>query len=258
MRAKVLSTRRSNTAPVRRRAPFRRRALGALLPLAAVGGLAAAALVGAAVPAGASRPSATDPPTVHVSITAQGFQPQGEEVPVGTTVVWTNRTSTVHDVSATDGTFYSGDIQAGFTFTFVFTRPGDYSFRDSHSGFQGAITVGRPSATTTTTTTAAPPVTPPGGPPPGQMAFTGSGDAWLAVGGALLAMLGVAAVVVSGDAPAPAFAPFRALRFPRIRHRYLADLLPWRLSSRARRRPTRGWSARAARGPRRHDRPPGD
>lgn len=212
--------------------------------------LAVAAFVIGAAPAGASRPTAEgDPETVHIAITARGFEPQGQEVPVGTTVVWTNRTSAVHDVSATDGTFYSGDIRPGFTFTFVFTSGGEYAFRDSRTGSQGVITVGGPVAPTPTT---APPVTTPGGPPPGQMAFTGAGDGWLATGGALLAVLGVLAVMATGAAPAPALAPFRSLPFPRIRRRYLSDLLPWRLSSRARRRPTRGFRPRADRSRPRH------
>jgi len=247
VRAEVVVMRRSGGE--RRRARARRRLLPASAAVVAAAWLAAGCVLGGPTAAGATTPGASTPRTVHISITSKGFEPQGQEVAVGTTVVWTNRTSSVRDVTATDGTFYSGDIQPGFTFTFVFTQPGDYSFRESHTGAQGVVTVGPPSpgsASTTTTTTA--PAPPPGGPPPGEIAFTGAGDVWLAVGGALLAMLGIAAVMASGDAPAPALAPFRALRFPRIRQRYLSDLLPWRLSSRARRRPTRGWTARSTEG----------
>jgi|GEM_PF-5202046 len=234
--------------PAARCARFRAR-LGSAPGLAAALVIAVAAVVLGAAPAGASGPAAEgDPETVHIAITARGFEPQGQEVPVGTTVVWTNRTSAVHDVSATDGTFYSGDIRPGFTFTFVFTSGGEYAFRDSRTGAQGVITVGGPVAPPPTT----PPVTTPTGPPPGQMAFTGAGDGWLAAGGALLAVLGILAVMATGAAPAPALVPFRSLPFPRIRRRYLSDLLPWRLSSRARRRPTRGFRPRTERSRRPH------
>lgn len=222
----------------------RARARSALLSLAVVGCLAAA--LATAAPAGASAPVADDEPeTIHIAITSKGFQPQGEEIPVGSTVVWTNRDRVVHEVVATDGTFVSGDIRPGFTFTFVFNQPGDFPFRDPRAGFQGAITVGPPGSTTPGTTPTV--TTPPAGPPPGQMAFTGAGDAWLALGGAFLALLGVLAVMGTGQGPEPAMAALRSLPFPRIRHRYLADLLPWRLSSRARRRPARGWTERRAR-----------
>lgn len=60
------------------------------------------------------------------------FAPQTVTISVGTTVVWTNRTSISHTVTSDDGkSFDSGmanPITAGMTFSFKFTKPGTYKY----------------------------------------------------------------------------------------------------------------------------------
>ncbi|HLG60353.1 MAG TPA: plastocyanin/azurin family copper-binding protein [Ktedonosporobacter sp.] len=85
-------------------------------------------------------PTPTSAPTgqvVNVSMSRSGaytlfFAPQTVTISVGTTVVWTNRTSISHTVTSDDGkSFDSGTanpITAGMTFSFKFTKPGTYKY----------------------------------------------------------------------------------------------------------------------------------
>jgi plastocyanin len=49
-------------------------------------------------------------------------------VPVGTTVTWTNNGITPHTVSANGGTFESGNVLPGESFSFTFDSPGNYGY----------------------------------------------------------------------------------------------------------------------------------
>ena len=49
-------------------------------------------------------------------------------VPVGTTVIWTNEDSTMHTVTALDGTFDSGFLDNGDSWSFTFDVPGEYEY----------------------------------------------------------------------------------------------------------------------------------
>lgn len=88
-----------------------------------------------------------NPPTAAVIMVNTSFQPQQIEVPVGTTVIWTNQDSVAHTV--TSGTrdnptslFDSGEIGAGATFSFTFTAPGTYPYHCTpHVGMDGTIVV---------------------------------------------------------------------------------------------------------------------
>ncbi len=74
---------------------------------------------------------------VVVSIQNFTFVPQTLTVKVGTKVTWTNKDSTVHDVTSTDGPstsanttslFASGTMNAGQSFSFTFTKAGTYYY----------------------------------------------------------------------------------------------------------------------------------
>lgn len=75
-------------------------------------------------------------PTALVNMMTPGgysfsFNPTTLTVSVGTTVIWTNRTTTPHTVTSDAGVFNSGlnnPIEAGFTYTFKFTKPGTYKY----------------------------------------------------------------------------------------------------------------------------------
>lgn len=73
------------------------------------------------------------------------FSPDSLTIPVGTTVVWVNRTTASHTVTSDDGkSFDSGSdsIAAGGTFLFKFTKAGTYSYHCSfHSSMIATIVV---------------------------------------------------------------------------------------------------------------------
>jgi plastocyanin len=95
--------------------------------------------------------------TFDVQVVDFEFQPGNLTIPAGATVTWTNAGQRTHTVSADDGSFDSGRLDPGETFSHTFAEPGTYSY---HCGFhpemQGTITVTAAEASTT----AATPVTP--------------------------------------------------------------------------------------------------
>ena len=62
--------------------------------------------------------------------TKLNFDPPVITVIVGknNTVTWDNQDTFTHTVTATDGTFNSGDVKAGDTWTHTFSSPGNYSY----------------------------------------------------------------------------------------------------------------------------------
>lgn len=50
------------------------------------------------------------------------------EVPVGTTVTWTNDDSVIHTVTAVDESFDSGFMREGDTWSYTFDEPGEYEY----------------------------------------------------------------------------------------------------------------------------------
>src|ERR1700751_2717890 len=77
------------------------------------------------------RPTLTTPKTMHVDIKLFSFKPESLEVPVGTTVIWTNRDAIEHSVTQgtperPGGAFDSGFFTQDQTFSFTFTKVGDY------------------------------------------------------------------------------------------------------------------------------------
>lgn len=83
----------------------------------------------AASPTAAPRPTAAPNPvaTNKVAIVNFAFNPDAVVVKVGTTVTWTNQGRT-HTVTADDGSFDSGDIAGGATFTVTFKTAGVFAY----------------------------------------------------------------------------------------------------------------------------------
>ncbi len=82
------------------------------------------------------------PASAEVNISNFNFGPGGLEVKVGTTVTWTNKDGMDHTVTADDGTFDSGALGRGGSFSFTFTEAGTFSYYcDFHAGMTGEITV---------------------------------------------------------------------------------------------------------------------
>jgi plastocyanin len=86
--------------------------------------------------------SAAQPPaggTADVTIGDNSFTEKELSVPVGTTVVWSHKGQRKHTVTADDGSFASGTLEAGATFKQTFDKPGTYAYYcEIHGGPGGA------------------------------------------------------------------------------------------------------------------------
>jgi plastocyanin len=109
--------------------------------------LAAAAVLALAV-AGASQPAATA--TKSVAIKATGFSPANVTISATDAVKWTNRDTKNHQLVANNGSFASGVIAPGKSYTHVFNTAGTYRYHDAlHPSLTGRIVVkGPPPAVT--------------------------------------------------------------------------------------------------------------
>jgi plastocyanin len=74
---------------------------------------------------------------VSVSMGDDLFQPEVLRVPVGADVEWRNDGRNVHNVTADDGSFGSGDMAPGEEFTQTFAKPGVYPFTCTLHGAPG-------------------------------------------------------------------------------------------------------------------------
>jgi plastocyanin len=82
------------------------------------------------------------PAGVVVKIDNFSFAPAAVTVPVGTTVTWTNRDDIPHTVVSTDDVFKSKALDTDDRFSFVFSKPGTYSYFCSlHPKMTGQIIV---------------------------------------------------------------------------------------------------------------------
>jgi plastocyanin len=126
----------------------------AILTIAAV--LAVAACSGSSTPASTAAPAAASPAAGSgspasaapaaggsaVTIANFSFAPATITVPVGATVTWTNNDSAGHTVTAGDGSFKSGKLASGATFSQTFAAAGTYAYHCSiHASMTGIVTV---------------------------------------------------------------------------------------------------------------------
>jgi len=66
----------------------------------------------------------------------------GVAVPPGTTITWTNNGPTAHTTTADNGTWDSGLLNAGDSYSFTFDTPGVYwYFCRPHPFMRGTITI---------------------------------------------------------------------------------------------------------------------
>lgn len=99
----------------------------------------------AALPAAPARAA-----TVSVTIRENVFLPQEVHVDPGDSVTWTNSGTQTHDVTADGGTFVSGDLGRGRSFTHTFAKAGTYYYhcsfhgRPGKQGMWGVVVVGDP------------------------------------------------------------------------------------------------------------------
>jgi plastocyanin len=127
-----------------------------LAALAIVVTLAVAACSGSATPASSvpssavapavasTAPSAAAPAAAGnaVSIANFSFSPAAITVSIGATITWTNNDSSSHTVTADDGSFDSGRLAPGATFSQTFATAGTFAYHCSiHSMMKGTVTV---------------------------------------------------------------------------------------------------------------------
>mgnify|MGYP001214008221 FL=1 len=82
--------------------------------------------------------------TLTISLTPSGLNPATLRIEEGDTVVWTNDDNRDHNVTADDGSFDSGTMGPGNSFSFTFDSVGNYDFSDPASGsplYSGSIDV---------------------------------------------------------------------------------------------------------------------
>ena len=119
--------------------------------LAAFGGLA---VVLALAFAGCTNPSSSAttggggggnaPGGTAVSISNFAFSPATISVKVGTTVTWTNNDSAPHTITADDGSFDSGEIAQGKSYSHAFSSAGTFTYHCSVHPFMKASVVVTP------------------------------------------------------------------------------------------------------------------
>ena len=71
---------------------------------------------------------ATAPVTVRVQIKVFAFTPKVLTIAAGTTVIWTNVDEEPHTVTAVGGAFHSSALDTNDTYSFTFSKPGDYAY----------------------------------------------------------------------------------------------------------------------------------
>jgi plastocyanin len=114
------------------------RLLGVLLGVA----LLVAACSSTATPAASAAGSAPSGAGGTVTIQNLAFGPTTLTIAAGTTVTWTNKDSVQHTVTADDGSFDSGKLASGSTFSQTFSKPGTYAYHCTiHSSMKATITV---------------------------------------------------------------------------------------------------------------------
>lgn len=85
--------------------------------------------VGVAILAGSSESQPLDAPDEFEDGEEPGdYSVNVLEVPVGTTVTWTNEDSVIHTVTDVDGSFDSGFLREGETWSHTFEEPGEFEY----------------------------------------------------------------------------------------------------------------------------------
>lgn len=78
----------------------------------------------------------------QVVISGFAFTPVVIAIKVGAKVTWTNQDNVAHTVVAKDGSFKSGSLNQGETFSFTFNTPGSYTYFCSiHPNMLGSVIV---------------------------------------------------------------------------------------------------------------------
>ncbi len=93
------------------------------------------------MPAPTVGPTPTMVQTTSVTIKDFEFTPASITVSVGATVTWTNDGPSTHTVTADDGSFNSGNLDKGKTFSHTFNTAGTFGYHCSIHPFMTATVV---------------------------------------------------------------------------------------------------------------------
>jgi len=136
---------------------------GLLLGLGLIGVIVGAALAGEFI--FRLQPPFTSPPSYTPDVvtmpagtaaTSGNFSPAKIVVIIGqnNTVTFTNDDSAPHTVTADDGSFDSGNLNPGASWTYTFTTPGTFTYHcNYHSFMHGTVVVMASSSTSSSTST---------------------------------------------------------------------------------------------------------
>ena len=114
-----------------------------LLLLAALSVLALVVFVAAAVAQGAGVEAVPMEDARSVGIGDNFFDPPDAAVEPGTTITWTNNGARPHTVTADDGSFDSGVLNPGDSYTVAFDGQGTVTYHCTiHPEMRGSVTVG--------------------------------------------------------------------------------------------------------------------
>ncbi len=96
----------------------------------------------AATPAASPEGSPSAQATPEISLAGRAFTPATIEITVGQQVTWVNDDDSEHTVSASDGSFDSGTLNEGASFSYTFETAGEFPyFCAFHPDMQGVVTV---------------------------------------------------------------------------------------------------------------------
>lgn len=77
--------------------------------------------------------------TASVSVVDSDFEPAEREIAKGTEVTWTNGGDLDHTVTADDGSFDSGNLSPGDSFTFTFNEGDEFPYYCEYHGSEGGV-----------------------------------------------------------------------------------------------------------------------
>jgi len=104
--------------------------------------LLSAAVAAASLSSASAAIAAAPAKTQAVAIKGFAFVPQVVVVTPGTTVTWTNADEDPHTATATDKSFHSSALDQHQTFSFTFTKPGEFAyFCQLHPHMTGKVIV---------------------------------------------------------------------------------------------------------------------
>jgi|GEM_PF-1336498 len=86
-----------------------------------------------------SKVSATTNTTHKVEVDDNYFEPKTITIRVGDTVEWENEGQNPHTVTADDGSFDSGNLNSGDSFSHTFTKAGKYAYYCKYHGAAGGV-----------------------------------------------------------------------------------------------------------------------